>query len=374
MENKKKPGFFRRLLAGILTLLIVAAALLLFLYRDRLSAEGISSLLNPADPVAGGEMFSIETGTDALFLPAGNGLAVVSSSGFQLMDDSGLTVANQIVPLAAPAASAGASGCVFYDVGGTALRVADFDGGITNLDSQSAIISASVNKNGYVATVTEINGYKALVTVYNADLTPVYNWYAGSSYVLAAEVSPDNRQLALLTASAAGGGCTILSLSSETPLAETVYENELFIDLHYTSSGTICLISEERLLFLDTKGGEKGECGFGGLHLNDYSLRGDGFAAVLLGKYRSGNVSTLMCVSESGEIKAELEIQRDVVSLAAGGNRLLAFYSDELALYSPELKQLGSNPDTTGLSAAVLRSRGDCILVSPYSAEIYSFR
>jgi len=126
-------------------------------------------------------------------------------------------------------------------------------------------------------------------------------------------------------------------------------------------------------MILDEKLSEKGSYDFGELYLTDYTLDGSGFAAVFLGKYRSGNAGKLVTIGQDGALLAETEVIRDLTSMSALGKRLLVCYSDELVLYSSELKQQGSYDDIIGTRGTILREKGDCLLLSSYSAEVFVF-
>jgi len=373
-ENKKKRGLLRHIVTALATLVIITVALTLFIYRDKLTSDGLKSLFGSRNEKAPlGEAYTYETGANELFASAGNGLAIVSSSGIQLLNDSGQTVVKQVFSLGSPAVSASASNCAFYDVGGTTLWVADFSGNVNNISISDSIISVSVNKNGWMAVVTEKTGYKAFITIYDAGLTPVYELHFGSAYVLSAQVSPDNKNVALLTAGSGGGGISIYPLSSKEVSASFSSPGELFIDISYINQNRICAISESRTMILDEKLSEKGSYDFGELYLTDYTLDGSGFAAVFLGKYRSGNAGKLVTIGQDGALLAETEVIRDLTSMSALGKRLLVCYSDELVLYSSELKQQGSYDDIIGTRGTILREKGDCLLLSSYSAEVFVF-
>jgi hypothetical protein len=86
-----KSGKLRRAVTFVLTVLMIVLAALAFLFRDKLSREGLRDLFSWtgwAEPSAE-EAFTFETGSDQVFALAGNGLAVASSTGFQLLGDSG---------------------------------------------------------------------------------------------------------------------------------------------------------------------------------------------------------------------------------------------------------------------------------------------
>ena len=75
-EQKRRGRTLRRILAGLLTLLLVAAAVLAFVYRDRLTGENLRRLFGrETSEIAAREAFTYETGAEQIFAAAGNGLA-----------------------------------------------------------------------------------------------------------------------------------------------------------------------------------------------------------------------------------------------------------------------------------------------------------
>lgn len=104
----KKSGKLRRAATVVLTMSMFALAVLAFLFRDKLSGEGLRDLIGRtgwAKPSAQ-EAFSFETGSEQVFALAGDGLAVASSTGFHLLDERGETVAKQVLSLGRPAVAA----------------------------------------------------------------------------------------------------------------------------------------------------------------------------------------------------------------------------------------------------------------------------
>lgn len=371
-KKRKKHGRGRAIAAAVVALVLIAAAILALLYRDRLTSEGLSgAFAGERTPEADTEPFTYEVGSDQVFAAAGNALAVASTTGIQLLDAKGHTIAREVFSMDTPAVSASEACSTFFDVGGTALRVAAADGTIAALDTEQTILSAQVNDAGWIAVVTEESGYKAMVTVYNAALQPVYVWHSGAAYVLSAQVSPDCRSMAVLCADDEGGLLHLFSLAQETPVGSFSAPGELLMDLRWMDRDRVCLLSETRLVFVDGKGIEVGSYSLEGQYLLDYDLGGDGFAALLLGKYRSGGDSLLVTVdTSSGELGRTEVRQRDVVSISAGEDTLLVLYSDALELMTRTLSPINSYTEILGVKRALLRQDGKCLLLSAYSAEL----
>jgi hypothetical protein len=361
-------------IAVSVTVILVSAAILIFLYRDLFTGENLKNLF-AADRISEKQeqAFTYETGSDQVFASAGDGLAVASATGMQLFDSKGDSVVHEIFSMDVPAVATSKLHCAFYDIGGTVLRLAGFDGSYTDMDTENNIVSVNMNENGWMAVVTEESGYKGAVTVYNADLAPVYEWQSGSGYIISAQVSPDNKRMAVLSADSSGGKVTSFSFDSEKEKGSISLTGELFFDLRYMSEDRICAISEDRAVFLDGSCKEKGSYDFGDLYLTEYDLGGDGFVSLLLSVYRSGNSAYLINLDSSGDTLGKAEIQRDLLSMSAGSKGLLVLYSDGMVLYSQELSERGETEDILGVKQAILRQKGDVLKLSSYSAEIYRY-
>jgi hypothetical protein len=370
-KSKRRPRG-RTAAAAVATLLLIIAAAAILLYRDYLTGDNIKSLFGDASREAGGsEPFTYEAGANQVFARAGNGLAVASATGMQLIDADGNTVIRQVFSMEVPAVAATGNLSVFYDIGGTGLRLASFGGEYSELNTEKPIISATLSAGDYLCVATEEAGYKGVVTVYTPSLKPVYRWFSGSGYVLSAVVSPDNSSLAVLCADDEGSVIRFFSLDSEKERGSFRAPAELFMDIHYMGDGTLCAISENRLVFLNSKGELKGSFDFEGSYLMDYEFSND-FSAVILGKYRSGSEGRLITVSGGGQVLGEISLQRDVLSLSARGRQLLVLYSDSLYLYTQELAEKAARQGVWGAKKAILREKGDALLLSSYSAELLS--
>ena len=369
--TKTKSGSVKRILVAALALTLIVLAVLAFLLRDSLSAGGLRRFLVGGEaPHAAGEAFSYEMGSGQVFRLAGDGLAVASGTGLQLLDADGYTAAKQIFALETPAVAASGVLSAFYDVGGTTLRVAWPDGRCESLPVSGDILSVTVNAAGYLAVSTEATtGYKGLVRVYNPRLEPLYEWYSGTGYLLTARVSSDGRSLVASSLTAEGSVLHFFSLGSEDEQARFLAEDELILEFDYLTDGRMAAVTENRLILLDGTGRETSSYDFDGMYLTDYQISGD-FATVFLSRYRSGSAGVLVNIGPDGSVLGSLELERDPLSLSAAGRRLLVLYGDGLVLYSQALEEQMNYGDTLGVKSVLLRPRGGALLLSGYSAEL----
>ncbi len=353
----------RQIFYIVLAAAVFLAASALVLFRDRLFKGG--------EDRGGTERWSYDTGSGQVFAPLGNGLAVASSTGFQLLDGGGDTVADKVFAIGSPALSAAADRVAVWDVGGREIRVFDADGEMSLVEAEKDVISVSLSDSGHMAVCSEESGYKGVVTVYDRELTPVYQWHSGSGYLIGAAVSPDGGRLAAMTVSAQGGGVHMFSLDSEEERGCFTAPQELLVDIYWLREGELCALSESRAVFLDSAAVQTGEFGYGGMYLTGRAFSSGGFAVLALSEYISGGTDVLVSVGGGGRELGRTEPEGQVRYLSANGRSVAALYSGSVALYDQSLARKDRGEGLSGIRAAIVRDRGDAILAGAYQAELF---
>lgn len=362
-KSKRSSKFSLPKLAAIVVLLAICIGLLYgVINRDVL----FSDMIDRED-----EAFTYEAGSGQTFAVVENGLAVASSTGIQLFNEMGQSVIRKIFAMTTPAVAVGGSRAAFFDVGGTALRVADLDGTYTVLDMEHAILSVTVSEEGYLAVCTEETGYKGLVTIYDSEFSPIYRWYSGEGYLLKAAMSPDHSGFATLTLAATGGRIQFFSLREEAPVSQYEVSDTLLMDFAWCGNSRICAIASQAIFFVSDRGELKNSYDFSGNTLVNYDLGEGGFVALCLSQYRAGGESQLVTLDDSGMIASQTTL-RDLVGMDIRGRRLLLHFADGLVISDRQLTIRDNDAETLGIRQALLRERGDVLLLYAYYAELYS--
>ncbi|MBP8639970.1 MAG: hypothetical protein KBI01_03590 [Oscillospiraceae bacterium] len=367
-HSKKKNKNDHRILAVIVTILVVVLAVLVFLYRDELPIPSLSKGSEDiADIISESEPFTYETGSQLMFALMGDKLAVASSTGLQMLDSGGKTVSREVFSMVNPAVCTNSSSCAVYDVGGYSLRIYK-DGEFKNLDRDGEIISVSVNSGGYYAVAGYEAGYKGSVTVYNETLSSIYEWFSGSGYILDAAVSPDNSSLAVLCVESSGTIVHLFHFDSEDEYSSVSIPNELAFKLSFDKSGTFCVLSEKAIHFYGSKAQELSVYSFEDNYLANYSLSEE-YRAVVLSKYVSGTDVTLQSFGGTGKVLGSAPLSSEPLSIFSQGQKLLVLGSSDISLYSHDLKLQKQNHVVPGYVSAVLLPKGGVLLLSSHYGE-----
>ncbi len=368
---RKKTGYKngRRVIAIIATAVIVAAAVLVFLYRDELFNGNKTK--NDAG-TGGSEPFTYENGSDQVFDLMGNCLAVSSTTGLQLLDSYGYTLSRQVFTMKNPALSAGDKHCVFYDIGGTALRLYS-DGEIISLDTSDNIISVSMNKAGYFAVTAEKSGYKGSVTVYDPGGNPVYRWDSGTGYTVDAALSPDSSSLAVLCLEPGGSIVHLFKLNVDSEAASVSIPDELAFKVVYSGNNSFCTLSEDALRFWSADGNAEESMLFASDYLIDFSLS-DSLCVVALSKYVSGSSVNYTSFSPEGKTLGTATLEYPPLSLSQCKQKLLVLGNGTAVIFSRDQSVSAEAEVPVGYSDAVYLPDGDILLLSSYHAEKISVR
>ena len=327
--------------------------------------------LTAAAPVADAE-YLFDTSAGQTFASVGRGLAIATTSGLELLDGTGQAVASELYQMAVPAVASCADYCVCYDIGGKGLAVASLDGNVRALTPAGNIFSCTISSGGFLAVTTESSGYRGLVTVYNATYDPVYQWYSSSAWVLSAEVSPDNRSLAVLSYTSSGSEVRLFDLGKTEQQAAFSISDTILLDVHWFGTNQLCAYSSSQAFFFDGSGRWTDTFDFGGKFLTGCTF-GDGFVCFALSTYRAGTTATLVTLDAAGRELGTADIQSELVSLTASGTEILVLCPDTAVLYSSALAEKGRLDGISGFKYGLLRSRGEAILISSGYAEIHTF-
>ena len=373
---KKKPNPILRLLAFLLTLALLLGAVALVAYRDRINLDAIKRYFTyrSLERSDSGQIdaFRFDSSGRGGFSSLGDDLLVWSSAGFRLYSSSGV----EYLSLLRPVADVRDNAAVVYDAGGTALRVYADRSCVFSLNTEQGheILSARMGPNGSLTVVTRETGYKGVVTHYGGDYQPYMAIRISTSYVMDGLLSQDGKTTAVLTVGQTNNTfestLALYARGDEESFAQCSLGNNAILDLS-CSGGVFWALGETGLGIVSADGASNLTCDYGGAYLKDYALGGDGFAALLLGKYRAGSGAALTTVDSDGETIASLELEDQILDLSAAGRYVAVLTAAELTIYTKDLQPYQVLDNTMGARHVTLRSDGTAYLASGETAQLY---
>lgn len=165
----------------------------------------------------------------------------------------------------------------FIDIAGKYLLVGETAGKSFSLYSgnkllrscklENNLISAKLNESGYTILFSEEAGYKGMATVQNLKGNEIFRWHSGEGYIIDADLSDDNRYLAvsqlMTNKEKAYSRILFFDIEKNEQIAVTECEDSVAAKLDYSGGGWIA-VSESGLMGFNKTGKQKYNVSFQG--------------------------------------------------------------------------------------------------------------
>lgn len=369
---KKRKKLIGAIISAIVIVALIAGAVYLIAHREIFSDGGLNSMVQKvfSSKEKKDERIYFDVYSESTFAAMDEMLAVASDAGISVFDNSGERTTAYNVQLKSPHIASGDAAALVWTSGSTEFYYISDASSIKSYEADGGLIGGKMNGSGWFVISAESTGYKAAATVYDPEATPVYKWFSGEGYLIDADVAPGNQRLAVSTVTENGARILSFSLDSETAKGEFVEDDTMYIEIDFMSDSCICALSEHSIRFFPFNLSDSDLYDFPDEYLRNFSFEGDGFAALLLGKYRTGNETRLVTVDSSGREIASVELECEVLSMTTAGKyTAVAFADDSVVVYNDKLVPVLERTGLIGLRSAYVRSGGDAVVVT--AAEAY---
>ena len=341
VAKKSKKRF---LWLALVTLLALIAVVLSVLY-DRGEFDGLRRRMLYAkaqkDENGCAQLYRDASDQSGTFASLEGSLISVSMHQLSVLDETGKTVYDQSVKFQTPALARSATRAAAYDVGGKTVYVLSSKGLVYRLDASGQ---------------------------------PVFAYRSADRFIMTAALSNDSRTLAAVTMGQSSGVFTsyvvFYRTNSETPEATCALTGSLIYDL-IPMDGLFCAVMEEQLCFLDTSGEVQAAYSCGGDYLRRVDCGGDGYAALLLGRYRNGTQNRLVTVTPDGQALASLDVDGEVLSMSAAGRYIAVLFSDHMVIYDKNLAECARLDAVSEARQVLMRADGSAVLAGSTAASLY---
>lgn len=263
-ESKDPRVRLTALLRSVCGWLLVVCTVLFLLSNYRLfTPTSIRSLAEYA--VAGfkqheGDITTInyENGTfsDAALFEAG--IAYADNDSLFLARPGSVTTMKHTLGYSSPVVETSDDYVLVYDRGGMQAVLANSATAVAELSLDSAIITGSMGQDGRFVLVTDEQGYRTAVAVYDTSGKEVFKYQSSEYYIVSADLSPDGKTLAALAfrqdGVALNSHVLFYDVSSGSLDADVTLEDTLGMALCYSGSTAAVLCDDG--LYMISRGGE----------------------------------------------------------------------------------------------------------------------
>ncbi len=372
-KRRRRPLLVLLAVAAVLAGIVTAAVLL-----DRSGFDGLRRSIIYAKAVKDengcAQLYRYNSDQSGHFASLDGSLVSVSMHQLTVLDEKNRTLYDESVKFQTPSLQSRGGRAVAYDVGGTEVYVLSDKGLVYKLDCAGEVLNASLNQKGWLTVVCGESGCKAAVRVYDAEGEAVFAFRSSDRFVMTAALSADSRTLAAVTMGQENGVfasyAVFYRVNSDKEAGRCTLRGSVVYDLTAAGSG-FCAVTEEQLCFLSGDGVMTAAYDYGGDYLRRVSVSDDGYAAVLLGRYRTGTQHRIGTVNGEGKELAALEIDAEVASLSAAGRYVAVLTGEELVIYDKQLKPCAQLQEVSQAREVLMRSDGSAVLAGSMAASLY---
>lgn len=372
-KRRRRPLLVLLAVAAVLAGIVTAAVLL-----DRSGFDGLRRSVIYAKAVKDengcAQLYRYNSDQSGHFVSLDGSLVSVSMHQLTVLDEKNRTLYDESVKFQTPSLQSRGGRAVAYDVGGTEVYVLSDKGPVYKLDCAGEVLNASLNQKGWLTVVCGESGCKAAVRVYDAEGEAVFAFRSSDRFVMTAALSADSRTLAAVTMGQENGVfasyVVFYRVNSDKEAGRCTLRGSVVYDLTAAGSG-FCAVTEEQLCFLSGDGVMTAAYDYGGDYLRRVSVSDDGYAAVLLGRYRTGTQHRIVTVNGEGKELAALEIDAEVASLSAAGRYVAVLTGEELVIYDKQLKPCAQLQEVSQAREVLMRSDGSAVLAGSMAASLY---
>ena len=352
--NRKRRSFIRPviLLVVIAIVAIIVISIVTAYNSGTLHSPGIFS--RGATEISVDE-FNFDVGRERVFAHIDGYTAAAGTLGINVFDSGGRETLRDAFRMSRPTLGHSGSRFIAYDIGGSSVRVFSSTQIISELEIEGVIVSASLNQNGWFTVVTHEGGNnRGIVTTYNNHGIAVHWVSFGTGFVLSAELSQDNQNLAILNLAETGSRINFYhGIDTDKHEPDYIFDiyGGLIIDIIYLPNNEVLAISMNSLFLVESDGRGKMIFSFADKHLSGYAHAGD-FVALHLNDYGVGNQGRLITFHTDGTNLGEISFNREIVSMSAVDGTLVVLKSDGVLFFNEELEEFPASADSFSAAGA----------------------
>lgn len=368
VPKKKKRGFWGTAAALLVILLVVLMAAALSAMEDG-SFASLRRWLMYGEGSGSKDSYVYAADPANQYGKLGDSLLVVNPNTAQLIGGEGGVLYDISLRMTTPQLSVGQKYASVCDIGGDTLYLLDQNGAARTLHTDRGLLyySARLNEKDYLAVTEQKNGYKSHVAVYDPDGQLLFEFDAHNNYIADAVVTQDGRSVVMISLESQGGIFTskllTYDLGTAEPSGAASIRDVLVMDFRCSGDRVVSLC-DKRLAITTQDGEVLLDRPYGNLYLQDYTLDGGDFCALLLGRYQAGNICTLATYDLDGQEIASKELREEVLDIAACGNYLAVLYGESLVIYQQDLTEYARLADTNYAGQVRMENDGTALLIS----------
>lgn len=363
-STKKKIFSKKRIIAVVILFLLIVAMFF--------SNPEFQRFLKEPDDVK----LDFQAGASYEPVAYGKGMLLVSGDGMRSVDSKGRENWNVIVTSSSPMVVVKNDHIMFADASGKTISVYDNDKILSQIETDNEILTAKMNKNGWVAAVTSERGYKGAVLVFDARGNEVFKWYSGNGYIGDIDLSADKKLAVAQLMTDKEKIYTrimLIETDSENKSRQIAEVDGIIMKLKYKNDGGLIAVSDNGAYVFKKNGKEAFRIDFDGRIPVECNIENSGN---MVFAFDSGlNNTILESYSSRGKLRGKYETDGKMLCMDVNGECILAATINGVAEVTPSGKEKGRvevNRDIKKIK--IFSGRDEFLSIGSGSAEIIKIR
>ena len=367
---KSKIRFTRFLLLLIAS---VSALIVLFVNKDKLNIDNFRRLAAKVDIGLSTDESTDNSVIDFDYNKTGvvgvfkDGIARITGDSLVIMDNVGTQFQSVLTGFNSPALVTSNRYVLAYDRGGNRLIVTNSFTVVFDTTFEDNIVLASMNNNGYIAVVTESDAYKNKVIVYNSSFDEIYKINSMTRYILAANISNDNKSLALSSYYIKDSNIipqiNYYKFSEPEEVWSSDFNDDVAVQVLSKDDGCVVGLFGWGVSILSSRGEEKFKLEFGDRILQACCINYGRYNAVTMSSSLSGK-SKITVFDDNGKTISEISTEDTAVSIDISSDRLAVLSRDMLYIYTVTGKLIDQRENTNNATKVLFSDKNSALVVS----------
>lgn len=380
LESKDKRVRVTVLLRTVCGWLLLVCTVLFLLSNYRLfTPTSIRSLAEYA--VAGlrqreGDVTTInyQNGTFSDAALFDSGIAYADNDSLYLARPGSVVTMTHALGYSSPMVEANDDYVLAYDRGGLDAVLTNSATAVAELTVGSAIITGSLGQDGHFVLVTDEQGYRTAVAVYDTSGKEVFKYQSSEYYIVSSSLSPDCGTLAVLAFRQDGvslhSHVLFYNVSSGELDADVTLEDALGMTLCYPENGTAAVLSDDGLYLVRRSGDAEHVLTAASSDLIAFTAH-DNVLALATRSYSGGARSDLYTVRGSTlSGPYALSEEPSALAISAGGTAVLS--ASGVTVYDTSFTPQWNNTEAVGARRVLLTDDGTVCALYTKNARLFT--
>jgi len=332
------------ILKNTLSIILVIALFTIIFYqnRDRDTLKFGHSESNELLSTGDNSLSSFTSGSASSI---GENIAFLTTTSYSVHNKSG-DINSINLAFSEPVLHTEGEYAVCYELNSTKLYVFKESSKLYDVSTDNKVFLAKVNRNGYLFTATEKDGYNCECVVYNRNGEPIFKWDVSKSEFLDGDINYENDKIMLSLASSGEnklvGEIVLISILDAKIINRKEYNSCLFFTVDFNNNGTCVGLGNDSVKYFNSDGTEKWSYSFENKKLLKADLSNHDTLVLAFsgsGELFDGNSTEVKTISKLGKVIAEKTYNGNVEDVSVGKSNIALAIDKKIYITDSNLKE-----------------------------------